>query len=272
MPVVARGRLSGKAGAWSVGALSVQTGEEFTAGAERTNFTVLRLQRNVLARSKVGAIVTRRSVSTAAPGANLVWGLDGNLAFQRYQSLYVSGYVAQSRTEGRRGDDLTYRAQFVHTADRYGLTVDRLVVEPHFNPEVGFLRRQDFRRNFVQGRFSPRTTKRRWVRQWTYRADLECITDNDDRLESRDLTGHFGIEFHNTDTFALQYSRLHEFLAAPFRIARGVVIPVGGHSFGNAAVSYGAGQQRRASGTTTFEVESFYTGTVVSQRSGFGGL
>ena len=44
----------------------------------------------------VGAILTRRSVSTTAPGANDVWGLDGNFAF--YRNVYFSGFLAQPST------------------------------------------------------------------------------------------------------------------------------------------------------------------------------
>ncbi len=99
VPVIAGGRLNGKAGPWSIGMLNIETDDHALAAAEQTNFTVLRLRRDILRRSNVGALYTRRSVSTVASGANDVWGIDGNFAF--HTNLYFSGYVAQSRTEGR---------------------------------------------------------------------------------------------------------------------------------------------------------------------------
>ena len=80
-----------------------------------------------------------------------------------YQNVCIGGYAAQSRTERRVGrrDSATAR-NFNYTADRYGLQLDRTVVGDNFNPEVGFLRREDFRRNFASARFSPRpATERR---------------------------------------------------------------------------------------------------------------
>jgi hypothetical protein len=57
-----------------------------------------------------------------------------------------------------------------------------------------------------------------------------------------------------------RFSRLFEFLPAPFTISRGVRIPVGSYAFDNASASYVAGAQRRLSGTTTLEIGSFYDG------------
>ena len=238
VPVIAGARLVGKAGQWSVGALSIETDEDIAAGAERTNFAVLRLRRDILRRSTVGGLFTRRSVSTVAPGANDVLGFDANFAF--YENVYLSGYIAKSRTEGRTGDDLSYRAQFNYNADRYGLVLERLVVEENFNPEVGLLRRKNFRRSLGQARFSPRTTNHPVIRKWTYQGTLDYVTDNNNHLESRELSGLFRANFHNSDAVSLQYSRLYEFLPAPFEISRGVRIPVGGYSFHNFVVSYSA--------------------------------
>ncbi len=68
----------------------------------------------------------------------------------------------------------------------YGLELDRLVGEENFNPEVGFMRRRNFRRSYAQARVSPRTENNRLVRKWTYQAQLDCITDNDNRPASRE--------------------------------------------------------------------------------------
>ena len=258
VPIIAGGRLTGKAGPWNVGAFSVETGEDGIANAAQTNFTVVRLQRDILKRSTIGGILTRRSVSTIGPGANDVWGLDANFAL--YPNVYLSGYLAQSRTDNRRGDDVSYRALFNYNADRYGLTVDRLVVERNFNPEVGFLRRNNFRQNFAQARFSPRTTNNRVVRKWTYQATLDYTTDNQNVLESRGLEGLFRSDFHTGDAISVGGSRLFELLPAPFLIAEGVRIPMGGYTFDNVVTTYSAGAQHRVSGSSSLEVGSFYDG------------
>ena len=258
VPVIAGGRLTGKAGPWSIGALNMLTNDEPAARVKQTDFTVARVRRDILRRSNIGGLFTGRSVSAVAPGANYVWGADANFAF--YQNVFMSGYVAQSHTDGKSGDNLNYRAQFNYPADRYGLAFDRLVVQKDFNPEVGFVRRADFRRNFARARFSPRTTGNALVRKWTYESSLDYVTDNDNRLESRNLTGSFATEFHNSDTASVDYSRLYEFIPAPFTISRGVRIPIGGYRFDNVHVAYSAGSQRRAAGTISVDAGSFYNG------------
>ncbi|MBI4206446.1 MAG: carbohydrate binding family 9 domain-containing protein [Betaproteobacteria bacterium] len=258
VPVIAGGRVTGRAGLWSVGALTMETDDDVAAAAAQTNFTVLRLRRDILRRSMLGGIFTRRSVSMTAPGANTVWGLDAKFAF--YQNVYFSGYAAQSKTEGQRETDGSYRTQFSYTADRYGLALDRLVVGEHFNPEVGFLRRENFRRNFAQTRFSPRPTNHRQVRKVTSQLSFDYITNNHNFLESRELQGLFAVDFHNGDGISAQYSRLLEFLPAPFLVSRGVSIPAGGYQFDNVLATYTAGAQRRVSGSSALEIGSFYDG------------
>ena len=258
VPVIGGGRLNGKAGDWTIGALNIETDSDKAAAAKQTNFTVLRLRRDILRRSNIGALYTRRSVSTVIPGGNDVWGIDSNFVF--YQNIYMSGYVSQSKTDGRSGDDLSYRGQFSYTADRYGLSFDRLVVEKNFNPEIGLIRRQNFRRTYGSARFSPRTVKNPLVRKWTYEANLDYITNDRNFLESREANGEFRTDFHSSDAVTVVYQHLYEFLKAPFQVATGVRIPVGGYGFDNLRLSYIAGVQHRLSGTTTFEKGTFYNG------------
>lgn len=50
--------------------------------------------------------------------------------------------------------------------DRYGVQLERLSIDRNFNPEVGFLRRSDLRKNFALLRFSPRSTRIKRVRKF----------------------------------------------------------------------------------------------------------
>jgi hypothetical protein len=258
LPVIAGGRLTGRVGGWGIGTLNIEVDDSPAAAALQTNFTVMRVQRKLLRRSSVGGIFTRRSASTVAPGSNEVFGLDAS--FGVAQHVNFGGYVARSRTEGLSGDDINYRAQFNYDADRYGLFLDRLVVEENFNPEVGFMRRRDFRRNLLQARFSPRTRSHPLVRKWVYEGRFDYITDNDNRLESREAQGRFQIDFHNTDNVGVEVARFYEAVPEDTFI-EDVHVPVGGYSFSRAKISYAAGQQHRISGDTSIDVGGFYGGT-----------
>jgi hypothetical protein len=218
----------------------------------------MRLRRDVLRRSTVGGIFTSRSRSTVGPGSNEVFGVDGNFAF--YQNVYLSGFAARSITDGRDGDDLSYRTQFNYGADRYGLTLDRIVVEPNFNPEVGFLRRQNFRKNTATGRFSPRPAANPWVRKFYYEGAFDYTTDNHNVLETRTALAAYRMEFQNSDLLSFAYTNNYEFLPVPLVLADGVSVPVGRYHFGSLLTSYNPGQQHRISGSASAEVGSFYDG------------
>ena len=71
----------------------------------------------------------------------------------------------------------------------------------NFNPEVGFLRRDDFRRSFGSFRFSPRPRSIAAVRKFLFEGSLDYIADGAGLLETRLQQGIFGIEFENGDRF-----------------------------------------------------------------------
>ena len=261
VPIDAGGRLTGRVGRFSVGALNIRTGGQPSTGSAATSFTVVRVKRDVLRRSSVGALVARRSVSRRRPGANGTYGLDGTFSF--HDDLNVNAYWARTATAGL-GDDLSYRGQLDYAGDRYGVQVERLVVGRGFNPEIGFLRRDDFERSLAAFRFSPRPQSIRAIRKLSWDGRIDHIADRAGRLETREQFGHFGIEFENSDLFDLSFTRSYEFLERPFEIAPDVVLPVAGYDFQQVDVVFTFGQQRTFSGALAAARGSFYGGDKTS--------
>jgi hypothetical protein len=258
VPILAGGRVTGRTGGYSIGLLDIQTEDSAAAGALATNFAVVRVKRDILRRSYVGLIGTRRSPAVTAGGTNLVFGADANLSF--FQSVNMVGYWARTRTPGLTGRDDSYRARFEYDADLLGVQAERLAVGENFNPEVGFLRRRDFVGNLAQVRVSRRPRSLRAVRKVSLEAGLDYITDGDGRLENRQLRLTERTEMHSGDAWSLQYERNFEFLPGPFEISRGIVVPVGGYHFQNLRASYTLGSQRRIAGDLTFARGGFYGG------------
>ena len=165
----------------------------------------MRVRRDLLRRSSIGAIFTGRSVSTYGGGSNETYGVDGTFAF--HDNLRINTYWARTRTPGLSGDDVSHRAQVDYAGDRYGVQVERLVVGDNFNPEVGFLQRDDFERSFGLFRFSPRPQSITAIRKLTWEGRLDYFTDRGGVLETRQAQGVFGILFENTDQFTATYAR-----------------------------------------------------------------
>ncbi len=262
VPVDFGARLTGKVDRWSIGALNIQTGDSPTVNVPATNFTALRVKRNVLRRSSIGAIFTNRSHSSASPGSNQVYGVDTGLSFA--QDFNFSGYLARTRTPGLTGNDTSYQAELAYVPDRYGFQFAHLFVGDDFNPEVGFLQRSDFRSTFVAARFSPRPRSIQSVRKFTFQGNLNYISNGAGALETRQEQAQFITELENSDQLTLEATRNYELLVRPFAIARNVTIPVGAYPFSGSLVSYMLGAQRRLSGTVSMERGNFYSGTITA--------
>ena len=261
VPILGGGRLTGKAGDFSIGALNIQTDDALGVAAAATNFTVLRVKRDILRRSRIGGIFTGRSVSTTGPGSNEVYGLDA--AFSFYDNVNFNGYYARSQTPGLVGADASYQAAFTYNGDLYAFQVDHLLVGDNFNPEIGFLRRNDFRRTFTTAQYSPRPALRA-VRQFTFGGSLDYIENGAGQVETRLAQARFQTEFENSDQLSLDVQQSHEFLEQPFSIASDVTIPIGAYDFRDVFASYSLGQQRWFSGTLSLQRGEFFSGDITA--------
>ncbi|MGH9146387.1 MAG: DUF5916 domain-containing protein, partial [Vicinamibacterales bacterium] len=174
VPLLVGGRLTGRAGRYSLGMLNIQTGEEEQTGAQSTNFGVVRLKRDVLRRSSVGLLLTNRSVEMSGTGANRSYGIDGTFAF--FENLEINTYWAKTDTDGLdTGVNTSYRAQLDYPGDRYAVQLERLRIGNSFNPEIGFLRRDDMARDYARFRFSPRPRGRSAIRKYVYEGWVDYI-------------------------------------------------------------------------------------------------
>ena len=261
IPIDAGGRLTGKAGDWGIGVMNIEAGDESTSKTPATNFTVMRVKRDILRRSTIGAMFTNRSQSSVtAGGSNQGFGADVALGF--YQNMSIGGYYARTATTDVKGDNESYQGKFDWSPDRWGYNAEVLKVGQAFNPEVGFLRRTNFTRSYTQGRFSPRPKKSVFVRKYTFQASAEYYENGAGDVESRQETGRFNVEFNNSDQFTAEGNINYDLLLTPFSPAAGVAIPVGGYHYNDATLTYAMGQQRRMSGNVSVQLGEYYSGTI----------
>jgi hypothetical protein len=239
--------------------LNIQTDEQTLSPS--TNFTVVRVKRDILRRSSVGAMFTNRTALPGSGGSNQAFGLDAVFSF--FENVSGGGFVAKSQTAGRDGDDLSYQGRFEYAADRYGLRVEQLLVGSNFYPEVGFVRRRDFTRSAATARFSPRPRSMPNVRKFTYEATFSYLENGAGLLESRTQSGRFNVEFNSSDQFTAEVARDFERLDQPFGIS-GIVIPTGSYTFSDLSAAYSFGQQRPVSGTVQLRRGGYYDGTITA--------
>jgi hypothetical protein len=257
-PIIGGARVLGRAGSWQVGALDMQTDKVASVGAPSTNFSVLRVNRDVGTRSRVGLVATGRTASTDTN--NVAVGLDAQLNLK--DDLSIIAYAARSHTGGRVGDQSSYRGRMDWNADRYAVNLEHLFVGDAFAPGVGFMRRSAFRRSYAMARFSPRPVGIPHVRKLSWQSSADYITSPTGAVQSEQLQGAMATELTNGDFLNTDVTRSFEQLDRAFDVARGVTVPVGGYWYTNARASYVFGPQRPLSGLLQFGRGGFYGGTL----------
>jgi hypothetical protein len=143
IPIVGGARLSGRVtDSTSVGVLSMQTQE--ARGLAANNFTVARVLRELPNRSALGVMVVNREStgSLAAPNDyNRSYAIDGRLGFG--QNGLISGFVARTQTPGLDDEQYAFEVGATHNTEAWRLGAGYGEVGANFNPQVGFLARED---------------------------------------------------------------------------------------------------------------------------------
>ncbi len=261
VPIAGGGRVTGRIGDYNVGALAIRAGASSAAGSPATDFSVLRLKRDILNRSTVGVMGTYRSHTESGLGRNVAGGVDARFGF--FEHLDIQTYAAWTQNELEDETGMSYLGQLDYNGDRYGLKAERLVVGDGFDPGIGFLRRFDFQRNYAEARLSPRPHSIGWLRKIGWTGSVDYTTDNESVLETRIFSLRTQVEMENGDQFNVNLARNHEVLSEEFVLDsdEGIGVGVGPYDFDHVRLSYQAGPQRPVSGNFAYQQGGFFSGT-----------
>jgi Domain of unknown function (DUF5916)/Carbohydrate family 9 binding domain-like len=260
VPIVGGGRLMGKSGPYRIGLLQMRTDDAPAVNAPATDFSVIRVQRDILRRSRMGVMATRRAPSSTGAARNYSYGVDSML--QVTDNTQITHYLARTETPGRNGSDISYRSRWNWNPDRWAIDVEHLYTGEDFNPEVGFHRRTEgFRRTHGKFEFSPRPRNLRGVRKLAYSADVDYFADaHGGRVQSRDRQALFRVDFESGDVAQFDAVRTYEAIVVPFVVAKDVRVLAGSYDYTVSRASYTFGSQRKVSGTASTRYGSFYGG------------
>ena len=260
VPIDIGARLTGRAGAWNVGLLTVGT-EAVAAGnrpgAAAAQHSVFRLKRDLGERSSVGMIYTELDPRGGAK--NQLYGVDLDYKPNRQSQFYLFG--AASEDEGRSGDTGALGTGWAYTTRTLRANVDLTEAQGDFNPGSGFLLRRDFRRYHPTVRWEPRVN-RGVVRSWVLEAELDYFErESLGRIESRKLLlAPIGIRTTGDDRFRLAFVNDVEQLFEPFEIRPGIVIPAGLYKFDSIFLRGFSNQGRRLAWRGNINVGEFFGG------------
>ena len=169
IPIIGGARVSGNVGAnSSIGLLNMQT-ESLENVTESNNYSVARFEQRLKNRSSIGVILVNRqgrSDLTEDSGIdnpyNRLLGIDGKLGIG--MNSEISGYFARTFSPGSmvnddfdNGRQYAYDVKAQRNTQAYSMSVQYSEVRGNFNPEVGFLSRESFRKvsGLILNRYRP---------------------------------------------------------------------------------------------------------------------
>ncbi len=245
IPILGGARLSGRAGKYTMSMLSMETDQ--IEDTPRTNYSMIRVRRDLLRKSDVGGFVTNKQ---AAGGRyNRTFGTDVNLNFLTY--LDVSAYVFKTDTANVKGKDWASYFEVGWKDDLVDVSARRYAIGENFYPQMGYVSRRaidkssgDFALTFRPRRKAP------WIRYLGPATSVEYITDPSGMPESKGVNAYLDLVLK--DGSQLQAGRTSSFEQK---------LPPGDYRFDEYYVSFVGDRSHRFTGSFRFGSGSFYDGT-----------
>ena len=254
VPILGGARLTGKVGRNNIAVMDLQTDRAF--GEPGENFLVTRYRRDIFEGSQVGGVFINRE---AANGGhfNRTYAADMTLVLSPFFTIdgFLAGTSSPGISDGESGGHI--RAGWLDR--RWRIYAEHTDLEDNFNPEVGFVPRVGIRRSKFFVARTPRPE--RWgIRLIEFVWNLEYLTDQTGRLESRRFWHRLGTTFQNGTHLNINYNRNFERLDEPFPVGGSVVVDPGDYSFWDLTITFTSNPARRFFYRLRYKPQTFYDG------------
>ena len=261
VPIVGGGRLTGKVGGVTIGALQIFTESRRVASLvdqPGNSYSVGRVSREFGARSRIGALFVQRLSTDSGGDHNRVYALDGRVGLS--DRVTIDWWGARSDTPGRDGRDAAFSAAARYLTSEWDNNVRFTQVGEDFNAEVGFVPRTGYR-YYEGGLFRTVPVTSRIVRYWMPHVSYRGYYGFDGRMQTDQLHIDLGeTQLNNGGRLGPELNRYGEGLTAPFEIAPGVVIPAGTYRYWSLGWDFVTNPSAPLSLTTRLDIGGLYDG------------
>lgn len=272
-PIGGGARLTGQVGKVGVGLLNLQT-REARDGTPGANYGVVRLQTAVGPRASVGMIATNVEAARSAY-ANRAAGVDGVARFWGDSSVrgWFTGVSAPADSTRPDRQNRAGGVELNVGRDIYSAGLSYTDVGRGFEPGIGFVSRDDFRRVAGELSFRPIVGDGTGlVRRLVFDVEGGVYTGQDGRLQTRVAETNAIVQFRARDRVSATLARVTEVLAAPFSLRGGaIVVPVGRYDDTNLYLRANTDESRRVYARAGVDVKGFFDGTERGVQGAIGG-
>ncbi len=274
IPIDAGLKLNGRVGRLNIAALDVETRatQTSTQRIPETNLFVTRLSYDVTDKLRVGTLVTNgdpRGLQT-----DRLFGFDGvwrTSTFRGNKNLLLGAWTARSNSNAAAGSPEGWGLSAYYPNDLWDCNASVNQYGEQLDPALGFLPRPGTRQTHAECNWQPRPSKDgplRWIRQDFFENAYSRVTNLSGVVESwRYFMAPVNVRMETGDRFEFNWYPHYEFLAAPFEVAPGVVIPPGGYNFTRWRVEAQTSPHRIVQFGTTTWFGTFYNGDLTQQEN-----
>jgi hypothetical protein len=253
VPIVGGGRLTGRIGPFTVGGLEIFT--------EHQAYSVVRVQRELAARSRIGVIAVQRMATAATGDWNRVYGLDGRIGIR--DAWTVDWWGAASAKPGSDSNSGASSARVGYETGSWSNVARVIQVGSDFDPQVGFLNRRGGYRYYEAGvmwkqRFPGIPLLKQWIPHVSYRGYYGLDGYWQEGRIHVDVTE---VELANGGQFGPEVNVEHQGLQQPFAIASNVTLPVGSYDYTSLGFDLATNPSAPLSLDLRADVGGFYNGT-----------
>ena len=265
IPIDGGARLTGRAGAYGVGLMTIQTDPDGSAPGD--NYTVLRGRRDVLGTSDVGAIFLSRQ-STNSGDYNRVYGADANFRFHR--ALSINAFLARSETPGVESGQLSGKGSIVWNDNFLHTQYSLLTVGDNFRDDIGFVKRTGIRKHFADFGVRPRPAALRkfGIRELHPHTRYNIYTDQSNVKVTHTNHVAMSVFLENGGNIEFAVNPRFERIATPFRIRPDQSFQVGQYGWTEYNLIVETNHSRMVSASLDLTTGGFWTGTQRSTKLG----
>jgi len=253
VPIVGGGRLTGRVGDFTVGALQIFT--------EHQGYSVARVSHELATRSRIGVIAIQRLATGNRGDWNRVYGVDGRIGIR--DPWTIDWWGAASTIPGPDGDRAAYSARLGYETQHWSNVARFINVGGDFDPQVGFLNRRGGYRYYEAGvMWKKRFPSVPWIKEWIPHVNYRGYYDLDGFWQEGRL--HIDVtefDLANGGRFGPEVNIEHQGLALPFAIASTVTLPAGSYDYASVGFDLASDPSAPLWFTLRTDVGGFYNGT-----------
>ncbi len=267
VPIIGGMRLFGKLNKTNIGIMSIQT--DANNSIPKINYSVIKVNQDIFKQSYISMIATQKYSKNhynRVYGTSFVYSTSELFEEKNFTgggTFAVSETKIFGETEESNRNNLSYDVFLVYPNDVIEYILGFTTVESDFNPEMGYIKRKNYRMLYTALQFNPRFKNMPFFRNLIFKPiDLNYYI-NDETKETESIFyewSPFGFVSKSGESFEFNIQHIFDKPSEDFEIVDSVFIPACSYWDNRSEIKFNSFKGRKIAVESTINVGEFYTG------------